>query len=82
MTDLDIPICAYCGLEQFRHEPNDHVFDAIGGSIVGPSTLEELAREHPLPSIGPWYTTFELIDWALLAALMVVIVVSVYVLLR
>lgn len=27
------PICGYCGLPEHWHYPNDHVFDAVGGSL-------------------------------------------------
>lgn len=73
--DSTTPICGYCGLSQASHNPNDHIFDAVGGSILGPITLDELAVEHPLPGCPPWYSTFTAVDWALLAVIIVMLAV-------
>lgn len=27
------PVCGYCNRTQAQHDPNDHVFDAVGGSL-------------------------------------------------
>lgn len=27
------PICGYCGLTEDWHQPSDHPFDAVGGSL-------------------------------------------------
>lgn len=74
MSVFDIPICGYCGRTQANHEPNDHPFDAVGGSLGRSQTAAELSRSTVnLSAEQPWYSSFTLIDWALLAAIVVIL---------
>lgn len=29
----EVPICGHCGLPEKWHQPQDHAFDAVGGSL-------------------------------------------------
>jgi hypothetical protein len=62
------PVCGYCNRTRARHEPNDHVFDAVGGSLPaidprnGPPPIAHSSRKYGAKSIaiivlaaGCWY---------------------------
>lgn len=51
------PVCSYCNRTEARHEPNDHVFDAVGGSLkaIDPRNgPPRLSRVEPKDTPQAW----------------------------
>ncbi len=46
----NVPVCGYCNRTQAQHEPNDHVFDAVGGSL---SAIDWRNGPPPIGAFAP-----------------------------
>ena len=78
MNHFDTPLCGYCGRTQANHEPNDHPFDAVGGSLGRSYTLAELSLGTiNLSAKQRWYSGFTALDWGMLAAIITIVGVTI-----